>query len=102
MIPTVPRMRIPIVLAVVLVLTACASPTNPGTAQPSNPGASAPAQPAGPRILTVAMNAEPATFYGFTGEGGSGGGAGEVGQMIHSFLTRIDPTDNPQPDLVTE
>jgi peptide/nickel transport system substrate-binding protein len=100
------RIRTPwlcsVLLALTLALSACASPTTPGTAQPSNPGATAPAQSTGPKILTVAMNAEPATFYGFTGEGGSGGGAGEVGQMIHSFLTRLDPTDNPQPDLVTE
>ena len=91
-----------VLLALVLVFGACAGPATPGAPQGSSSEAPSSVQTSGPKILTIAMNAEPATFYGFTGEGGSAGGAGEVGAMIHSQLTRLDPNDNPQPDLAAE
>ena len=90
-------------LVVFLVLSgACGTAGAPAGPQGQNPGASSSAQSSSPKILTIAVQSEPATFEGFTGEGGSGGGAGEIRMLIHSHLTTNDPNDDSYPDLASE
>lgn len=69
----------------VILFTGCAAP-----AQLSQAPSTGPAAQQGPRVLTIAELREPATLYGFTGEGGSGGGVQAVGGLVHDSLARTD------------
>jgi peptide/nickel transport system substrate-binding protein len=84
-----------LISAAFVLLSGCA-PT-----APSQSGTAA-APPAAPKILTIAETREPATLYGFTGEGGSGGGAGIAGGVMHDTLAQIDAFDHPHASLAAE
>lgn len=55
-----------------------------------------------PKLLTVGELREPATIFGFTGEGGSGGGAGTIGNLVHDSLTQLDAFSVGHPSLAVE
>lgn len=91
------RRSVSILAAALVVLTGCAAPAQIGR----EPGAGAGATQ-GPKVLTIAEIREPATLYGFTGEGGTGGGAQAAGGLTHDFLSQTDAFGAWHPSLATE
>jgi peptide/nickel transport system substrate-binding protein len=82
---------------VLTIATACAAPS-----RQTEQSATSPATVRGPKVLTVGELREPATIFGFTGEGGSGGGAGTIGNLLHDTLTQLDAFSVGHPSLAVE
>ncbi len=94
-------MRVPTVctcmlLAVVLLASACATAGTPSRA----PGGEGATTPAAPKILTIALEDEPLNLATLLDTGSSS--AGEIRHVVHSRLAKNDDRGNLMPELASE
>src|SRR5215211_3763868 len=94
------RVHLAMMVLSVFMLTNCA-PAAPGRdgGTTSSAGSSAPSDSQGPKTMTVAFRREPASIGGFAGVAGSAGDAGEIKNLVHNYLTVLDPEETAVPQL---
>jgi peptide/nickel transport system substrate-binding protein len=88
-------------LGLVLLVTACAAPSAPGAGGP--PGAAQVPRSAAPKILRIAVLAEPSAFIGsIIGVTTTTGGAQQPTEIAHNWLVLTDSNSEPQPALAVD
>jgi len=92
------------IMVVATLLAACAPATRPGEdPQSSGSGSTvAQSQPAAPKLLTIALNKEPATIQGFTSGGSSSARGNSETPFVHNMLVVQDSDDAWHPQLAAE
>jgi len=93
----VPARRASLLLALLLLLSACATAPSPGRA-PGGAGIST--APSAPKTLTIALEDEPLNLATLLDTGSSS--AGEIRHIVHSRLAKNDDRGNFAPELATE
>jgi len=84
----------PLLLALVIIVSACATPPTPGL----SPGGAT--TPSAPKTLTIALEDEPLNLATLLDTGSSS--AGEIRHVVHSRLAKNDDRGNVLPELATE
>jgi len=98
---TLTRIAGGVLLPLVIFATACAGPAAPGTSAPAGSGQLT--RSGAPRILRVAVLAEPSAFIGsIIGVTTTTGGAQQPTEIAHNWLVLTDANSEPQPALGVE
>jgi peptide/nickel transport system substrate-binding protein len=91
---------LPLVVAAMILLTACAPAARPSGESGAAAGGATPS--GAPKLLTIALNREPATMQGFVSGGSSSSRGNTEADFVHSQLVVPDADDVLHPRLATE